>query len=68
MIRNSAIGALRRYFEDESGAVTVDWVVLTGTIVGLALAVIATLGGAFAPNAQNIGTGLEEYTIQTSFN
>jgi Flp pilus assembly pilin Flp len=68
MIRKSAIRAWRRFVDDESGAVTVDWVVLTGTIVGLTIAVIATLGGAFAPNAQNIGTELEEYTIQTSFN
>jgi len=68
MICNTAARALRRFFDDESGAVTVDWVVLTGTIVGLTIAVIGTLGNAFAPNAQNIGTELEEYTIQTTFN
>lgn len=68
MIRNSATGALKRFFDDESGAVTVDWVVITGTLVGLTLAFIAVLGSAFAPNAQNIGTEMQEYTIQTSFN
>ncbi|MEM1429824.1 MAG: hypothetical protein AAGG09_10230 [Pseudomonadota bacterium] len=59
--------ALRAFLADESGAVTVDWVVLTATIVGLGLAVIGTLGSAFAPNAQNIGTELQEYTIDTTF-
>lgn len=28
----------RQFAEDESGAVTVDWVVLTGAVVGLAFA------------------------------
>jgi Flp pilus assembly pilin Flp len=32
-----------RFKKDESGAVTVDWVVLTAAIVGLALGVLAIL-------------------------
>ena len=32
----------KKFHNDESGAVTVDWVVLTAAIVGLGLAVVAT--------------------------
>lgn len=34
-----------RFLRDESGAVTVDWVVLTAAIVGLGLAVMAVVSG-----------------------
>jgi Flp pilus assembly pilin Flp len=33
------------FAKDESGAVTVDWVVLTAAIVGLGIAVLATVSG-----------------------
>lgn len=33
---------IRAFFDDESGAVTVDWVVLTAGVVGLAIAAWAT--------------------------
>ena len=33
----------KNFSKDESGAVTVDWVVLTAAIVGLGLAVVATV-------------------------
>jgi Flp pilus assembly pilin Flp len=40
---------LRKLFKsfraDESGAVTVDWVVLTAAIVGLGMVVMKTVGG-----------------------
>ncbi|MCU0900208.1 MAG: hypothetical protein MUC82_06900 [Cypionkella sp.] len=32
---------LRQFWSDESGAITVDWVVLTAGIVGLALVVVS---------------------------
>ncbi|MBC7154028.1 MAG: hypothetical protein H5U19_05335 [Rhodobacteraceae bacterium] len=35
---------IQNFRNDESGAVTVDWVVLTAAIVGLGIAVIATVG------------------------
>ena len=34
---------ISRYRDDESGAVTVDWVVLTAAIVGIAIAVLAVI-------------------------
>ncbi|MBF9029191.1 hypothetical protein HKCCE3408_02175 [Rhodobacterales bacterium HKCCE3408] len=36
---------LKTFAASESGAVTVDWVVLTAAIVGLALAVMAVISG-----------------------
>jgi Flp pilus assembly pilin Flp len=54
----------KKFKKDEDGAVTVDWVVLTAAIVGLGIAVIAsvregteTLGGAIsnAVATQTIG-------------
>lgn len=34
---------LRNFVADDSGAVTVDWVVLTAAVVGLAMVVIASV-------------------------
>ena len=39
---------------DESGAVTVDWVVLTAAIVGLGLAVLTTVSGGVQDIAGDI--------------
>jgi Flp pilus assembly pilin Flp len=43
---------LRKLFKnfksDESGAVTVDWVVLTAAIVGLGMVVMKTVGGGIS--------------------
>mgnify|MGYP001185001496 CR=1 FL=1 len=35
----------RQFLQDESGAVTVDWIVLTSVIVGLGVAVASMMGG-----------------------
>jgi Flp pilus assembly pilin Flp len=58
---------LKRFARQESGAVTVDWVVLTAAIVGLGLAVIGVLRTAYEPNSTNIGTELQEISINRSF-
>lgn len=39
---------IERFLNDESGAITVDWVVLTGSLVGLGLAVAAVLGSGLS--------------------
>lgn len=38
------INPLKTFITDESGAVTVDWVVLTAAIVGLGIVVMNTIG------------------------
>lgn len=46
----------RRFRTDESGAVTVDWVVLTAAIVGLGLVVVTTVGDAISSNSNSVGS------------
>lgn len=48
----------KSFKNDESGAVTVDWVVLTAAIVGLGLLVITTVTPAIKDAAADINTDL----------
>ena len=48
----------KNFRADESGAVTVDWVVLTAAIVGLGLVVMNTVGGGISGVTTTIGTDL----------
>jgi Flp pilus assembly pilin Flp len=59
---------IENFGRDESGAVTVDWVVLTAAIVGLGLAVIASVrtgAGSLATNIQNSLSGASVATLGT---
>ena len=47
-----------KFANDESGAVTVDWVVLTAAIVGIAIAVISLISGGIKNAAGDINTEL----------
>ena len=55
---------LRKLFKsfksDESGAVTVDWVVLTAAIVGLGMVVMQTVGGGITALGDDIVSNLGE--------
>ena len=46
----------KRFKNDEDGAVTVDWVVLTAAIVGLAVAVLASVRTATTTLGDRIST------------
>lgn len=59
--------ALRAFLAKEDGAVTVDWVVITAGIVGLCLAMVGLFSAAFEPGAQNLGSELQQFTIDTTF-
>ncbi|WP_300518076.1 hypothetical protein [Aliiroseovarius sp.] len=52
-----------KFFKDESGAVTVDWVVLTAAIVGLGIAVLTSVSGGTTTLADTISTELGTTTI-----
>ncbi|WP_028030308.1 Flp family type IVb pilin [Gemmobacter nectariphilus] len=54
---------LKKFRADESGAVTVDWVVLTAAIVGLGVVVINTVGGGIETVAGEMATKIEETTV-----
>lgn len=47
-----------KFANDESGAVTVDWVVLTAAIVGIAIAVLTLISGGITNAANAIDTQL----------
>ncbi|SMH53060.1 Flp family type IVb pilin [Maritimibacter sp. HL-12] len=50
----------KTFKNDESGAVTVDWVVLTAAIVGLGIAVLMSVSGSTTDLADSIGDKLDE--------
>lgn len=59
----------KAFASDESGAVTVDWVVLTAAIVGLGLVVMTTVGGAIKTQATAIATDVTaKVTAGTALN
>ena len=45
-----------KFLADESGAVTVDWVVLTAAIVGLGIAVLTSVSGSVDTLADSISS------------
>jgi len=49
---------LKTFKNDESGAVTVDWVVLTAAIVGLGLVVMTSVSGGIEDVTTSITTDL----------
>ena len=61
------IALIKSFDNDEDGAVTVDWVVLTAAIVGLGIAVLTTVGGATDDYADTIGTHLSAQGIKTTY-
>ena len=58
----------KAFLADESGAVTVDWVVLTAAIVGLGIAVMASVSGGLQDLSGDIETQLTGQGISTTFN
>jgi len=50
---------LNQFKNDESGAVTVDWVVLTAAIVGLGLAVMVAVRPAAVGLGSRIGSTID---------
>jgi Flp pilus assembly pilin Flp len=48
------LNIFKAFKNDESGAVTVDWVVLTGAVVGLGIIIATTMGDAISTAATNV--------------
>ncbi|WP_224813877.1 hypothetical protein [Hasllibacter sp. MH4015] len=55
-----ALSHFKNFLSDESGAVTVDWVVLTAALVGLGLAVISVVSGGVENLSNDIGQSLAD--------
>ena len=56
---------IKNFRNDEDGAVTVDWVVLTAAIVGLGIAVLTSVGGGTKALGNKISSSLSAATIAT---
>ncbi len=56
------LNILKNFKNDESGAVTVDWVVLTAAIVGLGMVVMTTVGQGIEDLSTDIVTELDNTT------
>lgn len=54
----TVISVFESFRSEEDGAVTVDWVVLTAVIVGLAIPLVTIIKGANDTVAVKIGTSL----------
>ncbi|TCO69185.1 Flp family type IVb pilin [Rhodovulum euryhalinum] len=55
---------IKRFRSDESGAVTVDWVVLTAAIVGLGIAVLSQVKTGVDALAVDIKTSLTSAEVK----
>lgn len=60
------LNLIKNFAKDESGAVTVDWVVLTAAIVGLGILVLNTVGQSTTGLASEIGTSLDNVNPSTT--
>lgn len=58
---------LRKFFNDESGAVTVDWTVMTAAIAGLGLATYGVVSGGISDLSSDVDLQLRSNHISTSF-
>ena len=56
---------LFNFLKNEDGAVTVDWVVLTAAIVGLGIAVMASVGDGTTQLSDKISSNLANQQIAT---
>ena len=57
------LNLFKAFKSDESGAVTVDWVVLTAAIVGLGMVVMVTVGGGVTGLGDATASGLKSANI-----
>jgi hypothetical protein len=55
------------FSNDEAGAVTVDWVVLTAAVVGLGVAALAAVKSGTGALTSKISSRLSSQTISTTF-
>lgn len=58
---------LQRFWHDESGAATIDWIVLTAASVGLGIAVMGTVRSGIEDLSAQIDSFLSQDLIHTSF-
>ena len=57
----------QKFNDEEDGAVTVDWVVLTAAVVGLGVAALAAVKGGVGKLSSSINNYLSSQTIASTF-
>ena len=57
----------KTFGNDEDGAVTVDWVVLTAAVVGLGIAVLTQVSSGTKKVTENVSTHLNGTNVTTTF-
>lgn len=58
---------LKKFAADQDGAITVDWVVLTAGVVGLAIAVVAVVKAPMKDQTESVSSFLETTPIDGEF-
>ena len=58
---------LRKFTKSEDGAITVDWVVLTSVVLGLAGAVVVSVQSGVESAGSNVTTELSGITVDAGF-
>ena len=58
---------VNNFIQEENGAVTVDWVVLTAAIVGLGVVVITTVGEGAMDTSTGLGVALANKDVMTNY-
>ena len=58
---------MRRFIRSESGAVTIDWVVLTAATVGMSLAVMSVVSDGIEDLGDRIWTQISDIPLRDSF-
>ena len=61
------INLIKTFRNDEDGAVTVDWVVLTAAVVGLGIAVLSSVSTGTQGVTENISSYLDGTTVKKAF-
>jgi Flp pilus assembly pilin Flp len=56
-----------KFLKDQSGAVTVDWVVMTAAVVGIGIATAAVVSDGMDSLSDDVSTQLTDQEISTSF-
>lgn len=56
---------LNDFFHDETGAVTVDWVVLTAGIVLLGVGIVVPIGLTVTDSSDSVGAYVDSMSIAT---
>lgn len=56
---------INKFFADDDGAVTVDWVVLTAAIVGLGIAVMTSFGPGVVSLSDKVSSNLANHSLTT---